>query len=430
MIPAAAASAANDLGSISFDTAYPGEITTAKTACIYTIELTEPGRLSIIISVPEKSGAAQANVKWFDANDGMRIKLDVINKSGPVFDEFMDLETGTYFIEISQSSNYTGTYILKAQFTAAKNNEAEPNDTFKTAQLLDFGQSVRGFISYQDNVDIYKYVLTQPMKSVINITMPGDTGVSQAGVRWFDESGIYIKSNVRNKSEAVSDEVIELEAGIYFIEISQRQNYTGTYILKAQFTPTVLNVHSPWAKPELEKAYELALVPEILEGKDLTKPITRAEFAAIAIKAYENLSGTKAVPAEKNPFTDTNDAEVLKAFGAGITTGISENKFDPDAPLSREQAAAMLTRAYKKIVFEGWTAAANEDYKLDYASPSPFSDDDKISNWAKESVYFMAANGIIRGIGGNIFAPRANASREQAIIIAVRMIEKMTSQAR
>jgi hypothetical protein len=65
-----------------------------------------------------------------------------------------------------------------------------------------------------------------------------------------------------------------------------------------------------------------------------------------------------------------------------------------------------------------------------------FDDDKYISNWAKESVYFMAAKGIILGIGNNLFAPRAVTdvqeaagyaltTREQAIIMALRMVENM-----
>ena len=58
-----------------------------------------------------------------------------------------------------------------------------------------------------------------------------------------------------------------------------------------------------------------------------------------------------------------------------------------------------------------------------------------ISDWAKDSVYFMAANGIINGIGDNRFAPKnttpeqeaefyANSTREQSVAISVRMYEK------
>ena len=184
---------------------------------------------------------------------------------------------------------------------------------------------------------------------------------------------------------------------------------------------------SDWAKED-------GLIPDCLLNKDLTKPITRAEFAAVSVKAYEHLCDTKLNPVSENPFTDTNDVDVLKAYGANIAVGVSNTEFMPDANLSREQAATMLTRVYKKVFFDSWTVADDNEYKLDFTMPEPFNDDDKISFWAKESVYFMAANNVISGIGNNTFAPKnttneeeatgyANATREQAIIIALRMIE-------
>ena len=97
----------------------------------------------------------------------------------------------------------------------------------------------------------------------------------------------------------------------------------------------------------------------MLIGADMTKSITRAEFAAICVKVYENLSNTKAQPIAKNPFTDTNDTEVLKAFNLGVTNGTSATTFSPNQILNREQAATMLTRVYKKVSMKGWTLATD-----------------------------------------------------------------------
>ncbi len=193
---------------------------------------------------------------------------------------------------------------------------------------------------------------------------------------------------------------------------------------------------SEWAKPELEKAKELGLIPAVLDGADLTQSITRAEFAAVSVKAYEKLSGVSAISAVNNPFTDTQDVEVLKAYNTGITSGVSADKFDPTALLNREQAATMLTRVFKKVSLAGWTLATDSNFTLPYEKPAAFTDDKDISDWAKDSVYFMAANKIIAGVGDNKFAPKnvttqdeatgyANATREQALIIAVRMVENL-----
>ena len=204
----------------------------------------------------------------------------------------------------------------------------------------------------------------------------------------------------------------------------------------------VLSVNAPafeasdWAQAELEKADELGLIPETLEGADLTADITRAEFAAVTVKVYEALLGTPAIPAVINPFTDTNDVEILKAYNIGAVNGTSATTYSPNDLLNREQAAAMLTRVFKKVSIPNWTLATDSQFALSFEKPALFADDADISDWAKDSVYFMVANGIINGVGNNKFAPKnvtsadeangyANATREQALIIAVRMVENL-----
>jgi len=194
--------------------------------------------------------------------------------------------------------------------------------------------------------------------------------------------------------------------------------------------------YSGWVKAELEKAHELNIIPEAFFGVDLIKPITRAEFAAVSVKLYENLTGKKATPASPNPFTDTNDVEVLKAYNIGLMAGTSADKFSPNVLLNREQAVTMLVRALKAAYIPGWTLATDNHFTLNFTQPAKFADNDKISEWAKPSVYFAAANNIIPGTGNNMFSPRAttaaeeaanyaSATRELALAIAVRMVDNL-----
>jgi len=180
------------------------------------------------------------------------------------------------------------------------------------------------------------------------------------------------------------------------------------------------------------------LIPDVLNksGMDFTAPINRMEFAGVAIMTYERLSGAQVVPTKAMPFVDTNDFDVQKAYSAGIMIGYSPTKFEPYVYLNREQAATALTRVFKRYHFSGWTFETDEYFSLSFSWPATFADDEFISDWARESVYFMAANGIILGIGNNQFAPRnrttfeeaegyATATREQALAIAVRMIDNL-----
>jgi len=227
----------------------------------------------------------------------------------------------------------------------------------------------------------------------------------------------------------------EFEMRLYSIN----HNYSDeSFVMSVPFalSGAVANNTSTWAKTEIEKADEMGLIPDSLKKADLTKPITRAEFAAVSVKLYERLSGIKTTPASVNPFKDTNDQDVLSALQVGITKGVSLDKFEPNTLLNREQAATMLTRAFKKSYVEGWTLDNDGKFTFNYTMPSKFKDDTKISDWAKPSVYFMVTHGIISGVGDNNFAPKAttsaelaanyaSATREQALAISLRMTEKL-----
>ena len=185
--------------------------------------------------------------------------------------------------------------------------------------------------------------------------------------------------------------------------------------------PTIPEVKEPkwsnaseWAKPELEKADENKLIPDMLNGKDFTSNITRREFAATCVKLYEKVSGKKGTQASNNPFTDTNDAEVLKAYNLGITNGTSETTFSPDALITREQMATMMTRALNK-------SGVNTTIDVNAVS-NKFADHNEISTWALDGVYFMSARGVIKGVGENRFNVKGNATREQALAISSRSV--------
>jgi hypothetical protein len=185
---------------------------------------------------------------------------------------------------------------------------------------------------------------------------------------------------------------------------------------------------SNWAKAELNKAAEYGLIPESLKGSDMTKPITREEFAELAVKLYEKTTGTAASAASPNPFIDTKNPEILKAFKLGVTTGTSATTFAPKELTNREQVATMLSRAIRVM-------APGGDFST--AGAPTFSDQKDISSWALEHVKFMSKSGIIKGTDSK-FMPKAvttaqtaagyaTTTREQAIAMSVRSFEQFKS---
>ena len=127
-----------------------------------------------------------------------------------------------------------------------------------------------------------------------------------------------------------------------------------------------------WGADAINKAMEYDLMPDALNrhGMDFTGPVNRMEFAGVAVRAYERLSGAQVAPTRSSPFTDTADADVQKAYAANIIIGYSDTLFEPYIQLNREQCATALTRIFKRYYFTGWTYASDASFPLSYARPA------------------------------------------------------------
>ncbi len=266
------------------------------------------------------------------------------------------------------------------------------------------------------------------------LTLTADNGVSQNPLD-YEWSSSYNEAATVDANGIVTM-ITDGSDGFAIYAKDKKTGVVGVYWINSENENLKPASGSTWASAELAQADALGLIPDVLLDADLTADITRAEFAAVAVKVYEALSGTAALPALANPFTDTTDVEILKAYNIGAVNGTSATTYSPNDLLNREQAATMLTRVFKRVTLPGWTLSTDAQFTLPYEKPTPFADDKDISDWAKDSVYFMAANGIINGVGNNKFAPKnvtteeqangyANATREQALIIAVRMVENL-----
>ncbi len=173
-----------------------------------------------------------------------------------------------------------------------------------------------------------------------------------------------------------------------------------------------------WALTEINKAEELGFVPLPLSGKDLTFNIERERFSFTAVELYEAMSSKQAPAIDWStysvPFNDCGDLYVMQAYELGIVNGDGTGNFNPHNSLSREEAAVILYRVY---TLSGGTAPD--------VSSTAFADDANISSWAKSAVAFMSERGILNGVGNNKFDPKGKITSQQAIAIAVRMLEKL-----
>ena len=283
-----------------------------------------------------------------------------------------NLETG------KKASNCKLTIPSGAPYTAEMEIDIK-DDVKATLKMMDPNDEFEAEKSYRVTVELYAkdgYTFAKDLKGTIN-------GIKETK---------YVTMSNKNR----------IYVDIVMPEIEESEEYTWS---KA----------SEWAEPELKEASKQNLIPEIFDEANLTKNITRKEFAHTVVKMYEKITGQKAVPIAKNPFTDTKDKEVLKAYNIGITNGTSDTTFSPDALITREQMATMMTRALTKA---GKDTSRPESAKL-------FADDSEFSGYAKDSIYYMSSIEIIKGVGENKFNAKGNASREQALAISIRCVKKL-----
>ena len=137
--------------------------------------------------------------------------------------------------------------------------------------------------------------------------------------------------------------------------------------------------------------------------------ITRAQF----VQVLANVQGVDT--SNRNIKTQFSDVPAKKWYTAAvkwasenkIVNGIGDGKFDPNANVTREQMCLMLVNfaKFKSITLKSVEAKEN------------FSDDTKISKWAKVAVYTCQQADIVNGKGGGKFDPQGTGTRAEASVI-------------
>lgn len=144
--------------------------------------------------------------------------------------------------------------------------------------------------------------------------------------------------------------------------------------------------------------------------------ITRAQMAQV----LWNVEGQPAA-AEGERFSDVSEGDwfagaVAWASQEGIFVGY-DGAFDPDAELTREQAATVLMR---------WAESNGEDVS-GRADLSGFPDADGISEWAVESVRWAVDAGVLEGVanpdGTTTVSAQGTATRAQTAALMMRLLE-------
>ncbi|OLS38939.1 hypothetical protein BTR22_04655 [Alkalihalophilus pseudofirmus] len=196
-----------------------------------------------------------------------------------------------------------------------------------------------------------------------------------------------------------------------------------------EFSKYVVVEREPVAFPDLaanhwaKNAINTLSVRDILVGFENgevrpARQTTRAEFAAIVTRALALPSAGE----YSNEFSDVKGTEwfakdLMPVVEAGIVHGRANGTYDPNAPITRQEAAAMVARATQFIELD-------EDKYDESVKVNQFTDANTIAPWAKSDVELAVQAGIIVGHANGTFDARGNTNRAQVASMINLLLEK------
>ncbi|WP_196426476.1 chitobiase/beta-hexosaminidase C-terminal domain-containing protein [Paenibacillus campinasensis] len=225
------------------------------------------------------------------------------------------------------------------------------------------------------------------------------------------------------KDKVITDSIqVDLEEGDNTIELTvQAENGTKkTYTLTIYREmpkpnePVIAftDIAGHWAEDYIMRAVEKGFVSGYPDGTfKPNHPVTRAEFTVMLAGALKLEGDGSALT-----FTDHDriggwaKQAVAQAVQAGIVDGYNDGSFRPNAQITRVEMAVMIARALQ--------------LQLNANASTGFADDETIPQWAKGAVEAIRKLGIVDGRGGNRFVPNETATRAEATVMLLRLLDR------
>lgn len=173
--------------------------------------------------------------------------------------------------------------------------------------------------------------------------------------------------------------------------------------------PLLDELKGHWAEKEITQLVEKGIVTGDGNSLGLAAPVTRAEFAALLIRALG--LETKDYDHE---FEDVDGSEwyapyLAAAYHSGMMQGDGKNA-NPNRTITREEMAKMLAAECER------QEIPRGDVQI------VFKDIGEVSPWAVSSVEYAATVGLLNGLDDGCFHPQETALREQAFVTVFRLL--------
>lgn len=166
----------------------------------------------------------------------------------------------------------------------------------------------------------------------------------------------------------------------------------------------------------VERAAEMGLVTGYSDGTFRPDtPVTRAQFVLMLWRMCGKPAAARAA-SFADASADWYQDALSWAVEKGYVNGLSDTRFGPDAPITRQQAMAILFR------LNG--GQSGTELTLTGIYEQTFADSTTIASWAKDATWWAVYHELVSGVGGSRIAPEANASRAQIAAILLRYADQ------
>lgn len=168
---------------------------------------------------------------------------------------------------------------------------------------------------------------------------------------------------------------------------------------------------SDWYYEAVKYVYENSLMQGTGKNFEPEVEMTRAMLVTVLYRAM----APQKTPS-KSSFSDIPDGmwysdAVNWAAENGIVSGVSETRFEPDAPITREQLAIIMHRFSSEAI-------------SDTSSLEDFNDAADVSHWAIDAVNWAISSGLLTGTGNSELTPKGICTRGQIATVLMRYFTK------
>lgn len=170
------------------------------------------------------------------------------------------------------------------------------------------------------------------------------------------------------------------------------------------------DIDDHWAEESIRYTVENGLFEGVSEEKfEPDLPMSRAMLTTVLFRYADETPG-------KSSFADVKEEDwfagaVGWAAEKGIVTGVGENRFDPASDITREEFLVMLYR-FCNVYGIGDSTSQSLDR---------FQDSENVSDWAKDAVMWACSNNLITGKPGQIIDPQGVVTRAETAAIVQRV---------